>query len=170
MTTASAGTSGTARVYTDPRFEDLHILNDGSTRMQVIQTEAAQKPVVIERFRTLEKAGSASISEAFAAGRAAIFFNQLAAETLNGMSRRISESQGRDFADEQVLTADRVLDLWERAQAMPDGPEKDALMAQVRAGRVDESLLWRCEFLDDAFPEVDYTLFASGGQPALPDR
>jgi 1,4-alpha-glucan branching enzyme len=44
------------------------------------------------------------------------------------------------------------------------------LMAQVRAGRVDESLLERCEFLDDAFPEADYTLFGPRGQPARPGR
>lgn len=116
------------RVYTDLRFHDLTVVNDGTACLTVMQNHAGVAPVVIERVRTREQAGQVSISEDFAGRMAADYFDNLAETAL----RRIElAAEARDFSDEQVVTADRVLDLWEKAQAMPDGPEKTELLRQV---------------------------------------
>ena len=132
MTTVSSAQPLLPRVYTDERFAGLHVTNDGSTQLSVIEHDPAHgTSSVVERFETQESRGSSSISEAFAHRQAKRYFDALAAESLCSIHMGLAEA-GRDFADEQVLTADRVLDLWERAQAMPEGPEKEALLRQAR--------------------------------------
>lgn len=116
------------RVYTDARFSDVHIVNDGSSKLDVVQVSEGRN-VVVESIRTSEKPGSSAISEEFAARRAKAIFDGMADEVLDSLGEA---GPGRDFADEQVFNADRVLDLWEKAQAMAEGPEKERLLRMAR--------------------------------------
>lgn len=117
------------RVYTDTRFHDLTVVNDGTACLTVMQNLPGAAPKVVERVRTLEKSGCAEISESFAGRMATAYFDALAETALRRLETRM---EARDFSDEQVVTPDRLLDLWEKAQAMEDGPEKTELMRQVR--------------------------------------
>ena len=135
------------RVYTDPRFPTLEVVNFGGTAFVVF--ELSPKSGRYEEIADFTTYGgnTASVLEETAARLAKNYFDDLERYEITpgaperdalGMpkDRDVSDvvnAPARDFADEQVMTPDQVLDMWEKAQAMPDGPEKKALMAQVRA-------------------------------------
>ena len=130
------------RIYTDRRVPGLEVRNEGGPSFFVVDAGGR----VLEEFDGYEDPDREMVSEAFAQRRAVAFFerevknnDRLIAEAAEDLRRlRASEptdvvdNQGRDFSDEQVVTPDGMLDMWEKAQAMPPGPEKEAAIAQVR--------------------------------------
>jgi hypothetical protein len=118
----------TNRSYTHPRFPDLILRNDGGTQFDV-----CKGPLVVESFAGEEIPDTPTTSDAFANRRAEAYFSRLE-KTLGRLEENlVARPRLRDFSDEQVLNDDQMLDLWEKAQAMQDGPEKDALLGRLRS-------------------------------------
>lgn len=123
------------RSYRDSRFPHVEVRSDGHGRFDVVS-----RGKVVESFRGCEDLNSKNVSEAFAARRAAVYYRRLAESTMEALdmappiddTTSVVSDPPRDFADEAVLTSDQVLDLWERAQAMEPGPERDALVTRLR--------------------------------------
>lgn len=122
------------RSYRDSRFPHVEVRSDGRGRFDVVSSGK-----VVESFRGCEDLKSKTVSEAFAARRAAVYYRRLAESAMEALdmappidTTSVVSDPPRDFADEAVLTPDQVLDLWERAQAMEPGPERDALVARLR--------------------------------------
>lgn len=123
------------RSYRDSRFPHVEVRSDGHGQFDVVS-----RGKVVESFRGRENLNSKTVSEAFAARRAEVYFRRLAESAMEALdmappiddAASVVSYPSRDFADETVLTSDQVLDLWERAQAMEPGPERDALVARLR--------------------------------------
>lgn len=117
----------TNRIYTHPQFPDLTLRNDGSTRFTV-----AQGALQVESFVGQETPDVPEVSEAFAGRRAEAYFSRLGKAQKRLEENLVTQPRLRDFADEQVLNDDQVLDLWEKAQAMEEGPEKEEMLRRLR--------------------------------------
>ena len=131
------------RIYTDDRFPGLEVINEG-TQFRV----CTPKEGAVDQFQGQERCGSAEVSEAFAERRARLYFDRLMVSELRQIDEDLEDRdelglpRDRDasFVNSdlppppmEVLTPDMVLDMWERAQAMPEGPQKQALLRQVQS-------------------------------------
>lgn len=135
------------RIFTDNRFPGLEVVNEGRTfRAELVEAGQRQE---VDQFESMELFESDELSQGFAARMAARYFDRLHEDVLRQIDEEdeldalglpsdrdahdIVNNPGKDFSDTfTVLTPDEVLAMWERAQGLPDGPEKEALMRQVR--------------------------------------
>lgn len=141
------------RIFTDTRFPGVAVHNTG-TRFEVRAGD-----VVVDTFYGFEHCDSKQVSESFAGRRAQRYFDVMHAAELRQLDEELAgnsapEWSGADGSDDRdelglprdretdafnapsaqmgVLSPEAILDMWERAQSMPDGPEKEALLKQVR--------------------------------------
>lgn len=149
------------RVYTDERFPDLQVTNDGGKQFNVVQDGH-----IIDQFVTyVDETGQ--LAEADAQRRAREYFDHMAQATQGGrgMSAELrqreqgpkpptgfsknapnkqqsvdaqppyglSQSKSLDsLMKDQVLTADDILDRYQQAKAMQDPSEREKAMNMVR--------------------------------------
>lgn len=66
------------REFTDERFENLVITNDGSTLFQVQELNPGGMFEPVDEFRAVEVQGQDTVSEQFAQRRAQIYFDRMA--------------------------------------------------------------------------------------------
>lgn len=147
------------RVYTDPRFPGLEVHNNGNNQFHVYEI-AGNQMQEIDTFTTFSDHPKYSIPEEVAARRAKDYFDRMAQGQMgvelsdggefgdNRMPGGIdSDMPGQEQAPEgeftgpsslgdmvdNVMTADDVIAAYERAKQLPEGPQRDAAMAQVKS-------------------------------------
>lgn len=141
------------RVFTDPRFPGLEVHNDGDNVFRVYETHAGETHE-IDAFTT----HPGQVDDAAAGRRAKDYFDRMAKGHMSdelldrpeiadatvpikhapaaphGDPFGLSASKSLDqIMGDEVLTADDVIERWERANAMPEGPEKQNALAQVKS-------------------------------------
>jgi hypothetical protein len=141
------------RVFTDPRFPGLAVHNSGDNVFTVYETSDGAM-YEIDSFRTF----AGQVDEATAARRANDYFDRLAdgrvsdelldrptiqderpAPSPNAAPPRgdpfgLSATKSLDqIMGDKVLTADDVLAAYDRAKSLPEGPERENALAQVKS-------------------------------------
>lgn len=141
------------RVFTDPRFPGIEVHNDGSHTFRVYELDGGQQHE-IDSFTT----HPGQVDDDAAARRARDYFERMAKGRMSdelldrpeiadhtvpiqhssakppGEPYGLSASKSLDqLMGDNVLTADDVLAAWDRARALPEGPEKENALAQVKS-------------------------------------
>lgn len=118
------------RLYTDERFPNTQIENEGSINFRVLTKEGNQW-VAASEFTSYED-DTNKVSETFARRRATSYFDRMAEFNL---SDEVEDQQARSLpgkATDRTLNADDVLDAYERAKEMTDPGQREMAMQQVR--------------------------------------
>ena len=151
------------RVYTDPRFPEFEVHNEGDNTFQVIQRTGGEQHV-IDTFRTYSNHPNKLIPEEVAAARARDYFKRMS--EVRGMSAEFAQREQDDarmsefdvpiqhaskpappgdpfglsasksldqIMGDNVMSADDVISAYEAAKQMPDGPEKDQALERVKS-------------------------------------
>jgi hypothetical protein len=139
------------RVFTDPRFPGFEVHNDGDNVFRVYETSGGATHE-IDSFSTF----AGQVDDAAAARRARDYFDRMAKGHMSdellarpeikdttvpiqhdppkGDPFGLSASKSLDqIMGDQVMTADDVLAAYDRAKSLPEGPERDNALAQVKS-------------------------------------
>lgn len=111
------------RVYTDDRFPDVEVVNEGGPHFLVFERGRGGVYEPIDDFKGFEQPGMAQVSESFAQRRAKAYFNYLSESNI---------PEVMDYEDEEKPehpTTEDVDDIIARARAEAD-PEKAAELKQ----------------------------------------
>jgi hypothetical protein len=141
------------RVFTDPRFPGFEVHNDGNNVFRVYETTGGATHE-IDSFSTF----AGQVDDAAAARRAKDYFDRMAngrmsdelldrpeiadnavpirhaQQAPHGDPFGLSASKSLDqIMGDNVLTADDVLAAYDRAKSLPEGPERENALAQVKS-------------------------------------
>jgi hypothetical protein len=141
------------RVFTDPRFPGFEVHNDGDNVFRVYEMDAGQQHE-IDTFTT----HPGQVDDGAAARRAKDYFDRMAsgrmsdelldrpeiADTNVPIQQHSTPGRGDPFGlsasksldqimGDQVMTADDVLAAYDRAKSLPEGPQRDNALAQVKS-------------------------------------
>lgn len=113
------------RVYTDERFPDCEIVNDGSLIFEVYT-----QGQLLHTFETWEKGTQGQISEAFAAQRAQDYFDRSAKIPVQESVEEAELDADAPVADQPTVTAS-IDDLMAREKLEMDPARKKTLRGQI---------------------------------------
>jgi hypothetical protein len=142
------------RVYTDPRFAGFEVHNDGGNAFRVYEINNGQQHE-IDVFHTHPGDGG-MLPEEVTARRAKDYFDRMAKGRMSdefadrpeiadaaappaparppGDPFGLSASKSLDqIMGDNVMTSDDVIDAFEHAKQLPEGPQRDKALAQVRS-------------------------------------